>query len=996
MPLKVGMKIFKNTLSSFLFSGAIFWVCFLKAYPEWPLEDNKTPNFILQADSYSRAGQYGKALAIYSSLLSNRFLTPKLRASVFVSAGTAYWNSGDINSAARSYQDAFSLSRKLDNEVLVSQADLFIRILNFYQNGKSQKSSGDIEGSISSFKKAIALAKQANSKDHEIKPARLLSLVYWDEKDYASFKMLNERALDLARLINNRREQGNCLNNIGLYYWRYDDYSKALTFFQSASSIAKDISDLYLLNETLVNQTVVYKDLGDLDTALTYALDTLDLDKKEELKSQVAVDYLNIGVIYRQRALLQSRPTDFDKAYSFFNYSLEYATADKNLALRLGALNNLGNLYADKGEQLKAKSLFEEAEELANEIGDQENLGQISNNLGLLETTLGNYEMAATHFQKAIDIAQRLGSGQVLWEAYFELGNSLFKQGKYREAFNSYRTSISIIENIRSTIRLEEYKASYLGSDKRLDAYYNIIGLLAKIDNSILINPPLPEAFHYLERAKARAFLDTLEIADINFEDSADIRLVSQEKSLMRDISKIYTKLLNTSLSNEERDGFDKKIEDYEEELEKLKQEIREASPAYANLRYPKIITFDDVRANLLKSATTIIAYAVGKDTTVGFAISRGRLKTFPLPPRPELQRRISEYRKLISDSAATDFRLGHELFRDLVLPGLDSHTKKLVIIPDDILHLLPFEALVTEPSSTHWLIEDFIVSYAPSLSSLKYLMDRQAIRRKHIKDLLAFGDPYYGPSEETLGNSLSGAIDEFFPLSPSSVTRLKYSGLEVKSLASLFKKSRVDIHLRQTATEEAVKSAPLKDYRIIHFASHAFIDDKKPARSAILLSLDQDPAEDGLLQTREIFNLKISADLVVLSACQTGLGQFIRGEGIEGLNRAFFYAGASSVLISLWSVNDQATSRLMQNFYRHLKDADTPAQSLRAAKLEMIQTQATSHPFYWAGFIVTGDADYRIFGSKRIWAFLLAAVILTAAAVCVYILRSRRPDPHE
>ena len=152
----------------------------------------------------------------------------------------------------------------------------------------------------------------------------------------------------------------------------------------------------------------------------------------------------------------------------------------------------------------------------------------------------------------------------------------------------------------------------------------------------------------------------------------------------------------------------------------------------------------------------------------------------------------------------------------------------------------------------------------------------------------------------------------------------------------------------------------------MIHFASHAFIDDKKPARSAILLSLDQDPSEDGLLQTREIYNLKIGADLVSLSACQTGLGQFIRGEGLEGLNRAFFYAGASSVLISLWSVNDQATSQLMFDFYKSLRSAKTPIRALRDAKLSMIHSGTASHPFYWAGFIITGNVEYRIFSSLR------------------------------
>ncbi len=183
-----------------------------------------------------------------------------------------------------------------------------------------------------------------------------------------------------------------------------------------------------------------------------------------------------------------------------------------------------------------------------------------------------------------------------------------------------------------------------------------------------------------------------------------------------------------------------------------------------------------------------------------------------------------------------------------------------------------------------------------------------------------------------------------------------------------------------------------LNKYRVLHFASHALIDDKKPVRSAILLALDEDPAEDGLLQTREIYNLKINANLVILSACQTGLGQFIRGEGIEGLNRAFFYSGASSVLISLWSVNDQATSRLMFEFYRSLRIPKTPIQALREAKIEMIHSRTISHPFYWAGFIITGDADSKIFDSNfKYWPIPTLLAFIAIAMIVFYISYTKR-----
>jgi len=220
---------------------------------------------------------------------------------------------------------------------------------------------------------------------------------------------------------------------------------------------------------------------------------------------------------------------------------------------------------------------------------------------------------------------------------------------------------------------------------------------------------------------------------------------------------------------------------------------------------------------------------------------------------------------------------------------------------------------------------------------------------------------------------------------------RLKYSGLETKRIASLFKASRADAFERERATEDRLKSELLTDYRIIHFATHGLIDDKKPARSSIILSLDQDPAEDGFLQMREVFDLKMNADLVVLSACQTGLGQFIRGEGIEGLSRAFFYSGSSSVLMSLWAVNDQATYQLMERFYRHLRSSENPINALRRAKLELIHSKVLSHPYYWAGFILNGKTDGVIFPSSLKKWILLAGSVCAGVTILLAFLTWRR-----
>jgi CHAT domain-containing protein len=360
----------------------------------------------------------------------------------------------------------------------------------------------------------------------------------------------------------------------------------------------------------------------------------------------------------------------------------------------------------------------------------------------------------------------------------------------------------------------------------------------------------------------------------------------------------------------------------------------------------------------------------VGNQYSYGFAISKNDIKIFPIPGRSQLQDLVTAHLQSITDKDSRNFKLGKELYEILVLPGLSRKIKKMIFIPDDVLHFLPFETLLTQQDTPHWLIENYKIAYAPSISSY-----REIIRRKEINasrqgsDILAFGDPDFGPMEsESNGEDI---FQNFYSSNAFHFYRLKYSGTEINRISSLFKQKKTDVFVREQATEEQLKNLELDNYKIIHFATHSLIDDKKPARSSIVLSLSDDTAEDGFVQMREIYNLKLNADLVTLSACQTGLGQHIRGEGIEGLNRAFFFAGSSSVLMSLWAVNDQATYQLMERFYTHLRSSKQIASSLRKAKLEMIASDTVSHPYYWAGFIVTGKADHVLF-ANNIWKWII------------------------
>jgi len=559
-------------------------------------------------------------------------------------------------------------------------------------------------------------------------------------------------------------------------------------------------------------------------------------------------------------------------------------------------------------------------------------------------------------------------------------------------AVENYKNSISFIEKIRSRIQLEELKASYLASDKRIEAYQNLVNSLCALHDLEPEKLYDVEAFNYLERAKARAFLDRLEVSQVNISQEVDIELLRQEDDLMKKISSLNLKLFSPDLGQEQEKSIKDEIKLCEEQMEALKRKIRLSSPAYADLKYPQIITLEQTQKQMLDSKTAFFEYSLGKESSYAFVITKRKFKIFPLPPSKEIKKHVAEYLRAITDKENHDFRLGYELFNLLVLPGLDEKIETLVIIPGGILHYLPFETLISQKDKQRWLVEDYKIAYTPSITSLREIIQHERLgKAKPKKDLLAFGDPFFGTDKEAASRDASKIISS---TGTFNISRLEYSGLEIEKIASLFKKTKTDTFRRKQASEERLKNLNLRDYKILHFATHCLIDDNKPDRSSIVFSIGSTSTEDEILQMREVFNLKLNSDLITLSSCQTGLGQLIKGEGIEGLSRAFFYAGASSSLISLWAVQDQATSQFMERYYFHLRSSNSIMNALQKTKLEMIDFDILSHPYYWAGFIITGNSDKIIYPStlKRL---ILIIFLFCLAAGLIYLVILKRLFRH-
>jgi CHAT domain-containing protein/tetratricopeptide (TPR) repeat protein len=952
-----------------------------------------------QAAEFRSYGDFKSAIDSFTEALQIAKKIPDKEKECYslLKLGLMYWNVGNLKISSNYYSEALSIAKILDLKKCQYESQAALDIYSLYNQGKKFRSSGDNQKSIESFQKAIQLARDIGSKEHEVKCIRQLSTVYWNLNNLQRFGDLNKNGLKIAKQLNHKKEEGRYLNNIGILHKKLNNYSKALDSFEDALDIAKELGNRQDESDILNNMGNIYKNIGNFEKSLDYLSKALMIDRKIGNKIYIAVDLFNIGETYRNKGLISNSKQNLKKALDHFNECISITESNGNQReikfilnkIQARTLNNIGSVYTDLENYQKALDFFKQGYEKAETVQDLEAKGMILNNIGIVHFNLGNYEESTKYYQKAIDLAQELEGGQILWEAYFEIGNALVEQNKLFGALKNYKNSVQIIENIRSQLKLEELKAKYLGADKRIEVYQNLIHLLISLHREHQDLGFDKEAFNYLERAKARSFLDSLEVAQVDISFGINFKLKNREKELMKDISNIYNKLLAAELTSEEKKEILQQLENRENDLETLKREIRTKSPHYADLKYPEIIKTKEVQEKLLDNKSAFIAYTIGKKHSYGFLLTKKEIKIFPLPKKSEIQLMLSDYIKVITDKDNRDFGKGYSLFTSLFPSGLGKNIKNIIFIPDDILHFLPFETLVTQKDYVRWLIEDYKIAYAPSISSYREIIQRKKRKKsKRRYDIVAFGDPDFGHLEsESNGGDI---FQNFYSSNAFNFYRLNYSGTEIEKIQSLFKDKKADVFLRESANEEQLKKHNLADYKIIHFATHSLIDDQKPARSSIILSLSNGTTEDGFVQTREIYNLDLNSDLVTLSSCQTGLGQFIKGEGIEGLNRAFFFAGASSVLMSLWSVNDQATYQLMERFYTYLRSSKSIANSLRKAKLQMIASDAVSHPYYWAGFIVSGKAVHSVFPNawKR-WMIVTGSFILAGGLIFIAIRRN-------
>jgi CHAT domain-containing protein len=619
------------------------------------------------------------------------------------------------------------------------------------------------------------------------------------------------------------------------------------------------------------------------------------------------------------------------------------------------ALRNLGLLAGISGDLPQARAHLEAAlEAFRRDTPGNPIEGQILYELGALALRQGRLAEAERRQRESREIRRRLAPRtDSEAESLFGLGDVRRSQGRVKEAVALWSEAVAILEAHGAHIT-DSAQGRLSFSAYHNDVFHELTGLL--------LETGAPErAFQMLERSRGRALRAMLAERNLAF-SAAEVpgELLRRQQQLDGE----YDRLLQRQA--ELRATDQKAVADLLTQLEDLRQnrdlvakQVREAMPRLGALQHPEPLDLQGA-LRALDPGTLLLSYSCGSTRSLLFVLAGGvngkhALRTFVLPvTRDALQDRVEIFRKLLArgqDVAALDAQ-ARRLFDDLLGPArpLVAASRRLLIVPDGPLHALPFAALV-DSTGPHYLVELKPLHVAPSLTVYAELMrPRAETARPAGPPLVAFGAPDYGTTaagaEAALANpSLAARAQRLGPL-PASAG-------EVADIAALYPGAIT--YVGGQATEEKAKTLPAGT-RILHFATHALLDGRRPLDSALVLSRTPNGSENGLFQAWEIFErLRVDADLVTLAACDTGLGRDMGGEGLISLARAFQFAGARSVLASLWAVDDAPTATLMKSFYAGLRHGSTKDEALQAAQLEALRRTPSARSFHWAAFELSG-----------------------------------------
>lgn len=759
-----------------------------------------------------------------------------------------------------------------------------------------------------------------------------------------------------------RKELGNpdmldvAYHNLAWNFERQGKRDSSVIYYQKSLELSRQLSNPYDITQTLNNIGSLYERSGDYESALAYYNEALEANYQTDRPVSIANNLIRLA-----RVAIQNN--DLDNAGAFYDEALDRLN-------QTNAPRPLTNLYLEMGNLNIHKEDYELAEHYlaeAEAISKNHHFNHLQIRVHSLRGELYNVEESRfeslEEYRKAYALSARetvtgkIGPTMNLARAY--------RQVRSDSAFILAEEAFSLIDSVRTNVAGLAFRSGFF---REHAGFYNeVAGWQITQKN----NPE--KAFNLIEAAKARVLMDELAEAQQKVYENLDEATLIKKQQKAKQIDRLYSQMEQADFE-EDTKPIRNELKDLEFEYQSFLNELHTSSNELHGFDYPEPVSLTKIQ-NLLDKHTVILEFAFTEAGLIRLVISQDDITgTYIDSIETEAAKsfftnHVRDFRDvIINGEEVNDILEQGEVLDELLIPAFSSREKNsvtnLVIIPNGPLSFLPFEAL---SKSGQYLIEDYHLKYLPSASIYSYI---QPPHRTTEFDLLALAGSGFDSQQSLASPSRSQAS---FASLPSTL-------LEVDSISVNF--SNTKILKNEDVTEATLKSHDLSNYRFLHFATHANVDEINPFRSGLLLSKKTEVeslfGEDGHLNSREISSLKLNADLVTLSACNTGMGKQVTGEGLIGLQRSFLSAGASSVMVSLWSVFDRSTSVFMSKFYKSMLThqaedygiwsqtldwfgmyehpmIDYKTKAIRDAKLALIDHPYYNHPVHWAPFILIG-----------------------------------------
>ncbi len=915
-------------------------------------------------DALASAGQDG-ALTYYEQALAAA-RESRLRAREAIALGTL----SQFSYSTREYEKSIEYSE----QALVIQRELKDRAgegITLNDLGITANTMRRTDRGITYYEQALAIKRELKDRTGECGTLHDVGWAYLGASRSQDALASFEQALALARELKDRWKEDGALSGLGITNMSLSRYEKAIAYFEQSLPIERELKNRSSEGMTLAYLANAYNALRRHDKYFEYAEQALAISRETKTRVGEGRTLSDMGGVYLGLGRL-------DKATECLEQALVINRELKDRLVEGFTLRSLAGVYRKQDQPAKAIEYYEQALAIFRDTKSRPHEAYTLNMLAQLNRSQQQYDKAIENSELSLALAREVKNPEYELNALTNLAWTENDRGNLGAARSRVEEGLNVAESLRSELVSPASRTSLLASVQT--SYQLYTDILMRQHKAEPLKGFDALAVDVSERQRARTLLDLLVEAGADFRKGVDPALLEREQSLARQLNE---KARTRTDTPEKAAALKLEIGKLETELERAQVAIRQNNPHYAALVQPQPLKLREIQA-LLDPDTLLLEYALGADRSYLWAITRDSLKSYELPKGAEIEKlALDVYGRLKVRNADPSAAAG--ALAQIVLAPVAGElgNKSVVVVADGALQYIPF-AILPKPAVADGrpLVVDHEVVSLPSASALAVQRAELAGRQPAPKLLAVIADPVFDatdtrvkavarrPAEkddvQVLAANDARTIEHLAEDSKGGavtkrvvIPRLPFTRQEATRLIALAPPNSSIGAVDFNASREAVLGGDLSQYRYVHFATHGLLDSERPGLSSLVLSMvdaDGNP-RDGFLRANDIYSLKLPADLVVLSACQTGLGKDVKGEGLVGLTRGFMYAGAARVVVSLWNVNDKAPAELMTKFYeRMLKRGERPAAALRAAQVEMWKQKQWRSPYYWGAFVLQGE----------------------------------------